>query len=114
MTHWKILDSTECLRRGAWALGLKMWRNHRVLSLFSSRRNWDSPTPSLAGECASLLWFGEDTLACERGWESPNSDEGTYTVVLYIFMYFVGETNRGGWGGGRGEGERLIRMEGSA
>ncbi len=27
----------------------------------------------------------------ERGWESPNSDEGTYTVVLYIniCMYFV-------------------------
>ncbi len=27
---------------------------------------------------------GRGTLACERGgWESPNSDEGTYTVVLY-------------------------------
>ncbi len=25
----------------------------------------------------------------ERGWRSPNSDEGTYTVVLYIFVYFV-------------------------
>ncbi len=23
----------------------------------------------------------------ERGWESPNSDEGTYTVVLFIYMY---------------------------
>jgi hypothetical protein len=25
----------------------------------------------------------------ERGWESPNSDEGTYTVVLCICTYFV-------------------------
>jgi hypothetical protein len=35
---------------------------------------------------------GRGTLAGKRGrgWESPNSDEGTYTVVLYIYMYFVG------------------------
>jgi hypothetical protein len=33
---------------------------------------------------------GESTLACGRGGEGvPNSDEGTYTVVLYICMYFV-------------------------
>jgi hypothetical protein len=25
----------------------------------------------------------------ERGWESPNSDEGTYTVVLFVNTYFV-------------------------
>jgi hypothetical protein len=25
----------------------------------------------------------------EREWESPKSDEGTYTVVLFICMYFV-------------------------
>ncbi len=38
------------------------------------------------------LWFrGEGhTRWRERGWESPNSDEGTYTVVLFIYMYFVG------------------------
>ncbi len=23
------------------------------------------------------------------GWENPNSDEGTYTVVLFIYTYFV-------------------------
>jgi hypothetical protein len=28
----------------------------------------------------------------ERGWESPNSDEGTYTVVLFMYTYFVLET----------------------
>ncbi len=36
-------------------------------------------------------WFrGEGhTRWRERGWESPNSDEGTYTVVLFIYMYFL-------------------------
>ncbi len=64
----------------------------RVLSFFSSRRNWNSPNPSPAGEGASPLWFwGEGhTRWLERGWESPNSHEGTYTVVLYIYMNSVG------------------------
>jgi hypothetical protein len=55
-------------------------RVDRVLSSFSSRRNWDSPTPS---------------LACGRGgWGSPNSDEGTYTVDgnIYSYMCFVSVT----------------------
>jgi hypothetical protein len=26
------------------------------------------------------------------GWESPNSDEETYTAVLFVYMYFVGKT----------------------
>ncbi len=30
----------------------------------------------------------------ERGWGSPNSDEGTYTVVLFIYKYFVSWTIR--------------------
>ncbi len=55
----------------------------RVLSFFSSRQNWDSPNPSPAGERAPPphLVLG--------GWERPNSDEGTYTVVLFIYTYFV-------------------------
>jgi hypothetical protein len=63
-----------------------------VLSSFSSRQNWDSPNPSPAGECAPPPppgSGGRDTLAGERGWESPNSDEGTHTVELFIYMYFV-------------------------
>jgi hypothetical protein len=61
-------------------------------NLFSSRRNWDSPNPSLAGECALVPNSeGEGhTRWRERGWESPSSDEGTYTVVLFIYTYFVG------------------------
>ncbi len=47
----------------------------RALSFFSSRRNWDSTNPSLAGK--------------RGGWESPNSDEGTYTAVLCKYTYFV-------------------------
>jgi hypothetical protein len=35
---------------------------------------------------------GAHSLAKE-GWESLNSDEGTYTVVLCINMYFVGFSN---------------------
>ncbi len=69
---------------------------HRVgreLSLFSSRRNWDSPNPSPAGECAPLpprFWREGRTRWQEMGQtqESPNSDEGTYTVVLFIYTYF--------------------------
>ncbi len=59
----------------------------RVLSFFSSRRNWNSPNPSPAGECAFPLWFWR-----ERGWESPNSHEGTYTVVLYYIYELCGYT----------------------
>ncbi len=65
-------------------------RAGRVLSFFSSRRNWDSPNPSSAGECVPPRFRGErHTRWRERGRESPNSDEGTYTVVLFIYMYFV-------------------------
>jgi hypothetical protein len=52
-------------------------------SFFSSRPNWDSPTPSHAGECVPPLWFrggGYYTIAWGRG--GPDSDEGTDTVVL--------------------------------
>ncbi len=67
----------------------------RVLSFFFSRRNWNSPNPSPAGECAFPLWFwGEGhTRWRERGWESPNSHEGTYTVVLYIWTLWVQQRN---------------------
>ncbi len=39
----------------------------RVLSFFSSRRNWDSPTPSPAGACAPLCGTGEKNTAGEGG-----------------------------------------------
>jgi hypothetical protein len=40
----------------------------RVLSFFSSRRNWDSPTPRPQASVPSPLWLGgRGTLAGERG-----------------------------------------------
>ncbi len=49
-----------------------------------------SPNPSPASECAPPRFWGEGhTRWREKGWESPNSDEGTSTVVLFKYMYFV-------------------------
>jgi hypothetical protein len=58
---------------------------------FSSRWNWDSPTPLAAGECAPPPFGtgGGHTRLRLKGWGSPNSNEGTFTVVLYIYKYFV-------------------------
>ncbi len=39
------------------------------------------PPPPFLGERHSRLR--------ESGWENPNSEEGTYTVVLFIYTYFV-------------------------
>jgi hypothetical protein len=35
------------------------------------------------------FWGDGHTRWRERGWESPYSDEGTYTVLLCIYTYFV-------------------------
>ncbi len=76
--------------------GYLLPQSRQSASFFFSRRNWDSPNPSPAGECAPPLVPGGGTRLRERGWESPNSDEGTYTVVLYISMNFVLVTSRNG------------------
>jgi len=67
----------------------------RVLSFFSGRPNWDSTAPLAP---PPTLWSGGRGHTClrERGWGSPNSDEGTYTVVLFIYKYFVMLGLRGG------------------
>jgi hypothetical protein len=62
---------------------------------FSSLPNWDSTTPSYAGECVPPRFRGRDTLARGR-WcgGCPNSDEGTsrHCGILGIpYMYFVME-----------------------
>ncbi len=43
----------------------------------------------------------------ERGWESPNSDEGTYTVVLFIHISTLCPPPFG-----RGGGHTRLRLEG--
>ncbi len=59
----------------------------RVLSFFPVVGIGTPPTPHPQANVPSP---GEGhTRWRERGWESPNSDEGTYTVVLFIYMYFL-------------------------
>ncbi len=67
------------------------WSDHRVGSFSPVVGIGTPPNPSPPGECANPPpppsgSVGRGTLASERGvgsWESPNSDEGKYTVVLY-------------------------------
>jgi hypothetical protein len=67
-------------------------RADRVLGFFSSRPNWDPPTPLTRKRvCAPLPHFGSEgeghTRLREMGWGSPNSDEGTDTVYSkYIYV----------------------------
>jgi hypothetical protein len=82
---WATLISRTITVRGALS-----HRVGRVLSFFSSRRNWDSPNPSPAGECAPPGSGGGAHSREGMGvWESPYSDERTYTVVLCKYTYFV-------------------------
>ncbi len=69
-------------------------QSRQSAKLFLQRRNWNSPTPLGAGGCAPhpLVRGGGHTRLRQRGWGSPNSDEGTYTVVLCICKYFVFRT----------------------
>jgi hypothetical protein len=64
---------------------------HRVgreLSFFSSRRNWDSPNPSPAGEYAPPPWFrGEGhTSWRESGWKSQFQRADMHCGALYIYV----------------------------
>jgi hypothetical protein len=61
-----------------------------VLGFFSSRLNWDRLTRRRV--CLPPFVSRGDTLACGR-WEGPNSDEGTDTGLLKIYMYFVARLN---------------------
>jgi hypothetical protein len=72
------------------------WWNHsvgRVLNFFSSRRNWDSPYPSPAGECKG---GGRGTLAGERwGGRVPIPTRGhtLWYSVQCTYTYFGVELN---------------------
>ncbi len=65
----------------------------RVLSFFSSRRNWDSlnPSPAAAGECVPIPPVpgggGRGTLAGERGvGRVPIPTRDIHYVILYIYL----------------------------
>ncbi len=53
----------------------------------SPRRNWDSPNPSPASECAlpqvQRVGGGHTRLRL-RGWGSPNSDDWRISLALYL------------------------------
>ncbi len=52
----------------------------------SPRRNWDSPTPSLASKCAPPSGTGGgDTRVQMRGWGSPNSNNWRKSLALCLF-----------------------------
>jgi hypothetical protein len=62
-----------------------------VLSFCSSRWNWDSPTLSPQVSVHPPFTFrreGALSLVGE-GVGGPISDAKTYTVVLYVFIYFM-------------------------
>jgi hypothetical protein len=48
------------------------------------------PTPHPQASVSPLLWFRGGMR--EKGWGSHNSDEGTYTVVLYT-IYVLYESS---------------------
>jgi hypothetical protein len=60
---------------------------YRVPQCMSPRRNWDSPTPSLASECApppGTKEGGGHTRLLVRGWSSPNSDDWRKGLALCL------------------------------
>ncbi len=65
-------------------------RVDRALGFFPSSLNWNSPNPHPQASVSPTFGSGGGThsLAGE-GLGSPNSDEGTDTVVLKVHMYFV-------------------------
>jgi hypothetical protein len=75
-------------------------RNHRVdrvpvlLSFFSSRRNWDSPNSSPAGECATPPLVpgggGAHSLAGAGGEESQFRREDKHCGTLHMYVVFCG------------------------
>jgi hypothetical protein len=59
---------------------------YRVPQCMSPRRNWDSPTPSLASECAPppQAKGGRAHSPAGEGWGSPNSDDWRKSLSLCL------------------------------
>ncbi len=80
---------------GCWLLWFSLqW----VLSFFSSRRNWDSPTLSPTGECAPPPLVpegvGAHSLAEEGGGGVPILTRGHtlwYSIQYTVYVYFVSQ-----------------------
>jgi hypothetical protein len=75
----------------------------RVLRFFSNHRNWDSPTPSPAGECAPPFVSGGRGAACGRGGGGvpiPFRRGDIHCGTLGIYYLGVCSVNGGGFGAG--------------
>jgi hypothetical protein len=74
-------------------------QSRQSAKLFDRRRNWESvttpPPPQVSVHPPPLVQEGGGvhTRLRERGWGSPNSDEGTYSTLWYsvLHKYFVRE-----------------------
>ncbi len=62
-------------------------QSRQSAKIFSSRQNWDSPTPHPQARMPPPVQGEGHSRWRERVWKSPISDEGTYTVVLFIHVY---------------------------
>ncbi len=63
---------------------------HSAIGFFSSRPNWDSPTPSPQASMSLPLWFSGRTYSLAgEGVGGPNSDEGTDTVGGTLGIYVL-------------------------
>ncbi len=93
----KILRSASMKLFGQIGLGC----NHRVGRVLSVSPVIGIGTPPPLQPQASVpphpqVRGGGHTRLRLKWWGSPNSNEGTYTVVLYIYKYFVGVMKHGG------------------
>jgi hypothetical protein len=80
-----LLRTPEALSR---PLEVFSWQSSQHLNLFFSRRNWDSiHSLTLRRVRSPLLWFGGGGthLLAGEGVGGPNANEGTDTVVLYVY-----------------------------
>ncbi len=89
LTSWNIrINSAYTFKRWEHRVG-------RVLSFFSSRRNWDSPTPHPQASAPPPLWFqGKGTLASGKGvGESQFRRGDIHCGTLYIYVLCGWEWN---------------------
>ncbi len=85
----EFLDDLQTKDLRAFLLAIPAFQSAKLF-LKSSELGLPNPSPAGEGAPLPLVPRGKGhTCWRDRGWESPNSDEGTYTVVLYKYMYFA-------------------------
>jgi hypothetical protein len=99
VVHYTVMSTYSALHRQKFVFIVgKHWVG-RVLRFFSSRRNWDSPNPSPAGECDPLpvLGGGARSLAREGLGESQFLRGYIHcgTLYTYTYTYFMVERLHG-------------------